>query len=300
MKSRTLIVALAAVFSTVAVAQQPPRPDGPPPQGFERRQGGPGMGQRAPMGPPMGPALLLRPEVIKELKLTEDQIEDIEDLAPRPPMGMRRQGGPPGQPGQPGRPDEGRGGPPPQGEFGRRGQGGPPPMERRGMGGSPQGQPGQPMRFDRELKKILDESQFKRFKEIELNVHGAPALGRPDIAAKVGLSDDQVDEIHDILDAGFRPMEERGMRQRDRGDDRQGEPRRGGGEPPMRERQRDGRPGEGFEPGQMREEHKARRAEVEKKILAVLKADQLKAWKALLGKPFELAEPRAPRGGEDR
>lgn len=45
---------------------------------------------------------------------------------------------------------------------------------------------------------------------------------------------------------------------------------------------------------------KARRAEVEKKILALLTGEQRKAWDALKGKPFELKmdPPRERRDGE--
>lgn len=291
----TGIAILAA--SALAAAQQ-----GPPPPGSDQRGPGP-EGQRGQfgspmrrMGPPMGVGLLMRPEVQQELKLTKDQIDKIEDLAPRPPMmgpggpgsaGPGRQGQRPRAQGQPGGP------PPGQGQLGG------PPQGQGGFGAGRRGMDGQRMeRMDRELRKILDESQYKRYKEISLQVQGAPALGRPDVAAKVGLSDDQVDQIHDLLEANRPQRIGPGRPNGGKGFGGPQPPRGEGGldrtPPPLQgEAGRDGPGKQDFE--KMREEMKAKRAEMEKKILAILTSSQKKTWEGMLGKPFKLEEPRRDR-----
>src|SRR5436305_11751859 len=103
-------LAAMAVCTTAFAQGGPPPDDGqgePPPDMRQDQGGGPGgpggQGMRR-MGPPMEP-LFMRPDVQKELKLTDDQIEKLRDLMPRPPMGGP--GGPPDQDGQSG---GGRGG----------------------------------------------------------------------------------------------------------------------------------------------------------------------------------------------
>ena len=112
------------------------------------------------------------------------------------------------------------------------------------------------------IKGILTEPQFTRYRQIGLQVEGAAALGRPDIAKKVGLSDEQVQQIHEIVGESFRP-------------------------PPP--------PDAGGPGGDPRAAMRKARDEANAKVLTLLNADQLSAWKAMLGTPFHLEGP--PRGG---
>ena len=126
MTKLTTIAALAMGLALIGTAQDAPRA---PRQGGPGGQFGQGPGGMRRMGPPMGPGLLMHPDVQKELKLTNDQVDEIRELLPRGPMnGGGRQGGPGGQGGPPpqGRGGEGfggPGGPPPQGEPGAAGPG---------------------------------------------------------------------------------------------------------------------------------------------------------------------------------
>src|SRR5262249_10958548 len=78
------VMALFAVCAS-AFAQDGPPPDndrnGPPPM-----QGPGGQMMRRMGGPQMVP-LFMRPDVQKELKLTDEQIEKLRQLMPPPPMG---------------------------------------------------------------------------------------------------------------------------------------------------------------------------------------------------------------------
>lgn len=55
------------------------------------------------------------------------------------------------------------------------------------------------------LKSILSESQFARFQQIELQAAGPHALLRPDVAEKLGLSEDQRSQIEEKLHQEFGP-----------------------------------------------------------------------------------------------
>ena len=118
--------------------------------------------------------------------------------------------------------------------------------------------------MDRQLQEILNDSQFKRYKQLALQQEGAVALRRDDIADKVGLSEEQRDQIHGILERNRpRPME---MQE--------------GGTPP--------------DPEVMRNRMDGLRDANNKKILAVLNGTQKEKWEALLGKPFKFERPQMP------
>lgn len=283
-KTTALLAALATIPLVASAIAQQGGPPGPPPGG-QGGFGGPGgfQGPRPPMmgGPGMGSRILMRPEVQKELKLSDEQIDKIRAII-----------GPMSGPGGPGRFD-GPGGPPPGG-FGGGGQGAPP---RGGYGGGQQGGPPQggfgggqqgesgggqggppPPRgldraqmqnheqeIDRKLKEVLSESQFKRYKELALQEAGPAALSRKEIADKVGLSDEQNEKIRAILEQG-RPRP----------------PQEGGGPPD-------------FEATRKRMDQA--RDENGKKIIAVLTLAQREKWESMLGKPFKFEHPRFGPGG---
>ncbi|MBZ0213406.1 MAG: hypothetical protein K8H99_06375 [Nitrospirae bacterium] len=284
--NKMLAMALAVAMTVSTFAQAGP------PQG--RGQGGPppGMGQRGPGMMPgfrMGPApFLMQEKVQRELKLTDEQIEKLENL--RPPMGGP-EAGPRGQ-------GQMRG----QGQGQMRGQGGPP-QGRPPMGGP--GGPGGPNReaMEAPIKEILNANQFKRYQELSLQWEGPIAIGREDVAEKIGLTGEKLEEVRQLIGEsmgrpggpggpGGPPDQMRGQGQ-GRGQGQQGRGQgqgqgqgRGQGQPPVRGQ---GQGGPGFgDPGQMM----ARREEVGKKVLALLTNEQKRKWEGLLGRKFEFEAPR--------
>lgn len=174
MKRYMWLIALAMVTAIPAwsTAQGMPPAD---------RQGGPGG--PPPMGPRMGmrmggPQLLLRPEVQKELKVTDEQRNQImELLLPA-------------------------GGPPPGGEGPGMGPGGPPPG---GGPGEPAGMAKRRQEMDLKVKAILDAGQYARYQQLTLQMEGPRAFVRKDVATALALTDDQKSQIQAILQAG-RPQ----------------------------------------------------------------------------------------------
>ena len=182
------VLALTAVCASAFAQGGPPPQDDqngpPPPQG----PGGLGPdGMHRHMGPPVEP-LFMRPDVQKELKLTDDQIAKLRELLPPPPMGRQDQFG--GQPGGPPLPGGDRGGPP-QGDEG---------MRPRGDG--PMG----PQQMDAKLAQVLNDAQMKRLKELRLQREGGMALMRKDVADQVGLSDEERQRIRGMVDEAIESM----------------------------------------------------------------------------------------------
>jgi hypothetical protein len=140
----------------------------------------------------MGKAMLIMtPAVQKELKLTEKQKKDLQDwseaLRKRGETMFRNQG--PGQ----AQPPQGGEGPAPGPGPG----GGPPP------GFNPLAMIEMVTTLVNEgetsLAKILDKKQSARLTQISLQMEGAAALGRADVAEAMYLSDDQILSIQEIL-----------------------------------------------------------------------------------------------------
>ena len=111
---------------------------------------------------------------------------------------------------------------------------------------------------DGKVAGILDANQVKRLKELQLQREGAAALLRPEVAKKLGLSQEQQDSIKKIQDAA-RPT---------------------------------GRPT--FDPNESQEDRQARIKKIrdqmdkaQKDSLAVLNDDQSLDWTNMLGKPFK-------------
>ncbi|GMV88383.1 MAG: hypothetical protein AMXMBFR81_13140 [Chthonomonas sp.] len=268
--NKVLAMALAVAMTVSTFAQAGPpqgRGQGGPPQGMGQRGPGPMAGFR--MGP--GP-FLMQEKVQKELKLTDEQIEKLENL--RPTMGG-----------------------PEAGPRGQRGQGGPP-QGRPPMGGP--GGPGGPNReaMEAQIKEILNANQFKRYQELALQWEGPIAIGREDVAEKIGLGGDKLEEVRQLIGEsmgrpggpggpGGPPDQMRGQGGQGRGQGQQGRGQgRGQGQPPVRGQ---GQGGPGFgDPGQMM----ARREEVGKKVLALLTNEQKRKWEGLLGRKFEFEAPR--------
>ncbi len=238
-ENRTRITALIAIvaIAPAVLAQGGQRGQGGPPQGG---QGGPGMRQG---GPGMqGHAILFRQDVQKELKLTEDQIGKLRDVVPVP-------GGP--------------GVPPPiqRGQGDQRQQGGPP----QGQRGPGRRSPEEMQKLDAAIKGVLNDSQYKRYHELDLQLAGAMAVLRADVSEKLKLSEEQIGKVREVA----RPQGERGQGQRQDG------------------------PPQGFDPTQMDKMRK----EQDEKILALLTNAQLVQWHKMLGKKFEFEKMGPPAGG---
>lgn len=258
------LISMMALFAVCASAFAQ---DGPPPQdergGPPPMQGrGPEGGQMRRMGPPMVP-LFMRPDVQKELKLSDEQVEKLRQLMPPPPMGgpdvMR--GGPAGE-GAPGGEMHERHGGPPQGDASRHGGEGGPGGARR-MGGGPGGPDG----IDKQLSEVLSDGQMKRLKQLRLQRQGALALIHKEIADKVGLSDDERQRIRGMIDEAMEP-------QRD---------------------MQDGPPD--------RKAMEAKHAQLNRDILESLSSRERAKWDELCGKPFKFDEkwhPEPPLGDLQR
>ncbi|MBS1724840.1 MAG: hypothetical protein JSS66_18005 [Armatimonadetes bacterium] len=292
----------AMVLPSLAQQGGPPAagPGGPGFQGPARRNGNSTF------------VLVRMGSVQKELKMTQDQIDQVNAM--RPPMGPGGQrgqfGGPPPQGGQPGQ--DGFGGPPPgqPGQPGQGGQFGGPPPGQPGGGqfggpppeGGPQGDP---------LAGILDGSQMKRLHQLQLQFDAPMTLLAQESAEKLDLSDEQRQDIDQIIrESGLRPPM-RGQGQFG-GPPQGGQPGQGGqfGGPPPQGRQpgqQGGQPGgqfggppQGGQPGQqvMRMDWKAMMAaktSATKKAMAVLSESQRGTWAGMTGKAFDKwEEPKRP------
>ena len=128
-----------------------------PPAG---RPGGPFGGRLG--GPMLMLGLLRNQQVQQELKLTDQQKQQLEQLGEQWREKMR----------------------------GLRDL---PPEERR------QKVEGMRAEVEKQLSQILNEQQMKRLKQIALQVEGYAALERPEIADQVGLTKEQRQKIRDIL-----------------------------------------------------------------------------------------------------
>ena len=121
------------------------------------------------------------------------------------------------------------------------------------------------------VKKLLDEKQNARFAELSLQREGIPAIGRPEVAEKLGLSAEQKEKVAKLRE--------------------ENRPQRGAF----------GGPGGGSEEERRAAFEKMRQAR--EKYLAdlqgVLTDDQKASWEKLLGKKFEFPAPRfgGPGGG---
>ena len=116
---------------------------------------------------------------------------------------------------------------------------------------------------DAKVEKVLDEPQMKRLKQLQLQREGTAALSRPEIAAKLALTDDQKAKIKKIQD------------------DARAKARAA------------------FSPDASPEERQAAfakmqesRAKALKDTLAVLNDDQLLDWTQLTGKEFKFPQGR--------
>jgi Spy/CpxP family protein refolding chaperone len=117
------------------------------------------------------------------------------------------------------------------------------------------------------IAEVLNADQAKRLKQIALQQQGPLALAHDDVAASVGLSDDQKQQVDDIRADAMQEMRSVGQ-------------------------------GGGGDRRQMRERFTSIRKAAEDKIKAVLTAEQQAKWTELQGAPFtgEIRRPEFGRG----
>lgn len=227
----------AAVFVSGALAQS----------GFgQPRQGGPGQGPRGQqgfgrmMGAGMAGMLLERPDVQRELNLTEQQKSQIRQMQENQRVAMQ--------------------------ELRNL-----PPEERR--------QKMQELRQKNDPTTVLNETQKKRLREIELQAMGAFALMQPEVADQLKLTQEQRSKLQGVVMQSMQQMREQFQ-------------------------------GGGFGQGQGAQQMQQMRDQMEKQMLEVLTPAQRQQWQQMQGKPFQFEGGRpmpwgggrggqqgAPRGG---
>ena len=236
-----MIIAVAVLVAPMVVAQGAGvRQGGQGAQGQGRQGAGFGGGRIGMRGG--GAALLMRADVQTELKLTDQQ-----KTALREKMGAMA-GGARGGGARGGGGGAGGG----AGAGGGRGQG----------GGQGAGQMAQQM--NDAVKSVLNDTQYKRYTELELQWTGPSALAREDVGKQVGITPDQQTKIRDIQRAEMEKI--RGQFQ-------------GGG-------------GAGGDRTAMQENMRKVRDSIDKQVLALLNDGQKAKWNALLGKAFKFDPPR--------
>lgn len=124
--------------------------------------------------------------------------------------------------------------------------------------------------FDAKLKTILNDSQYSRYHQLEIQSAGPRAFERPDVAQALNLSEEQHNQMRQIIEAE-RPQPP--------------QPGQGGNEPPQ--------PPQPMTPEEMRAKQNA----LMDKLLKVLDSGQLATWKSLTGAKFEFTLGQQPRQG---
>jgi hypothetical protein len=144
------------------------------------------------------------PVVQQELKLTDPQktkIRSVVELSTKRQSELRDQMNPPGQAGQGGG-QGGNGGGGPGGQANARAE-----MAAR-FAAMNEGRMVLDQDIEKALASILDRGQYGRLKQIQLQVEGISALGRPDIIEKLNLDEFQVEQIRELLNQSNQAQRE--------------------------------------------------------------------------------------------
>lgn len=113
-----------------------------------------------------------------------------------------------------------------------------------------------------ELSKLLDVPQMQRLEQISLQLRGTQSFSSPEVAEEINLTDAQIAAIKQIKEDAYREIRNAWHdRHRDRNRDEQSRK-------------------------QSHEIFKQSRRTTNEKLLGVLTAEQLAAWRGLLGEPF--------------
>lgn len=160
------LMATFLVLALVTAALAQPGPGGPGGPGG-RRGMGPGMGFGRGFGMGSGFGLLMMPEVQKEIGLTEQQIQQIQQLM----MEQREQ----------------------MQALMQQMRDATPEQRQKLMEQATQ-------KWDQGMSKILQPAQKARLRELQLQAEGSMALMRPDVAKELNLSEEQKKKISSIME----------------------------------------------------------------------------------------------------
>ncbi len=303
--TRRLMLSLAfgscLVLASTALAQGPGGPGGGGPGGGGRG-GFPGMGGPGGLGGMQtSPIMLLAsPEVQEELKLTDEQKKQLEELRtelmsrrgqrgqanaqpadPAAPQGGRPATAKTAQRGQPANAQAGGG----QNGQGDGGQGGP-----GGQGGQPGGRPDfaaimeqiQKAMKDAETKlaKILKPVQRTRLTQIALRMEGPFAIAnKPEIATRLRVTDEQQEQIAMVMADYQAGQQELGQARRDMFTQLRDSGGMQRGTPLSKENQ--------AKMDSMQKENETFKGKAELAIGKALTKKQRTAWEGMLGAPFD-------------
>ena len=123
---------------------------------------------------------------------------------------------------------------------------------------------------EEKLSKILDEKQLARLNELRLQREGIAALGRPEVAKQLGLSEDQAAKIRKIQE--------------------QGRPGFGGPGGPGGPGKAGGPGGPGQDPREFMAQMQKQREKLKADVLAVLTDEQRAKWTEMKGKEFKFPQ----------
>lgn len=138
---------------------------------------------------------------------------------------------------------------------------------------------------EKRIAEILEPAQFKRLKQIELQQQGVDGLVREDIAQALGLSEDQRQEIKEILEQRGKKMQELG------------EQMRGAFTGGFRNLSDEDREKARAKMQELGEKRRAISSDAQRKAMAVLTSDQKAKMPDLMGEPFEMRRPEGRFGG---
>ena len=160
------------------------------------------------------------------------------------------------------------------------------------------------------LASILDRGQYRRLKQIQLQVEGISALTRPDMIEDLNLHDDQVEEIRELRDQSVQVQRESGRVMFDMMRTAFPKPANNGPNPggPVAPNFRDPATQEAMRAFMAKPEVRAKMREmhdqntkIQGDVLAVavnrvLGRRQAAAYKKMLGAPLDLSQPRGGPG----
>ena len=139
----------------------------------------------------------------------------------------------------------------------------------RGPGGHPgPGGTGIPRNWDEEIKKVLNQHQYRRWRQVELQITAPRVFTRPDVAERLGITEEQREQMHQIM-MNNRPPQP---------------PPHGDGPPSQQEIEA------------MHRRMMEHREKIMQQVFGVLTAQQKRTWTEMIGEPFKF-DPRPPRRG---
>mgnify|MGYP001045004619 CR=1 FL=1 len=217
MRVKTIVVSVLAASLVYSACAQGVFGGGQPRQGQGGGQGLRGQGFSRMMGAGLAGLLLQRPDVQRELNLTEQQKTQVQQMQESMRAAWQ--------------------------ELRNL-----PPQERR--------QKMEELRQKNDPTKVLNESQKKRLRELELQAMGPMAFLQPEVADELKLTQEQRSRLQGIVTQQMQQLRERFQ-------------------------------GGGFGQGQGIQNFQQMREQMEKQMLEVLTPAQREKWQQMQGKPFQ-------------